>query len=102
MRGISGAPTRAESAAAARECFKKRSPSSSPRQVAEGLLKGVSVCKGCAAAPKWPLDLSPPSKGISLAKAIMECLRSARGVGGANGVITMGSTDILDIETDIL
>ena len=36
----------AQSAAA--ECFENWYPSSSPRQVAEGLLKGLSVCKGCA------------------------------------------------------
>ena len=41
----------AQSAAAAREYFPKRYPSSSPRQVAEGILKGLSVCTGCAAAP---------------------------------------------------
>ena len=50
----------AQSAAAAREYFEKRYPSSSPQQVAEGLLKGLSVCTGCPAALQWALDLSPP------------------------------------------
>ena len=68
----------AQSAAAVREYFEKRYPSSSPRQVAEGILKGLSVCTGCAAAPQWPVDLSPPSEGINLAKLKMEGLRSGR------------------------
>ena len=66
----------AQSAAAAREYFEKRYPSSSPRQVAEGILKGPSVCTGCAAVPQWPVDLSTPSEGISLASLKMEGLRS--------------------------
>ena len=61
----------AQSAAAAREYFEKRYPSSSPRQVAEGIWKGWSVCTACAAAPQWPLDLSPPAEGLSLAKLKM-------------------------------
>ena len=91
----------AQSAAAAREYFEKRYPSSSWRQVAEGLLKGLSVCTGCTAAPQWPLDLSPPSKGIGSAKLKMEALRSARGDGGADRLRTMGIEDIVDMETDV-
>ena len=64
----------AQLAAATCEYFEKRYPSSSQRQVAEGILKGLSVCTGCAAAPKWPLDLSPPAEGLSLAKLKMEGL----------------------------
>ena len=64
----------AQSAAVARDYFEKRYPSGTPRQVAEGILKGLSVCTGCAAAPQWPLDLSPPSEGISLPKLKMEGL----------------------------
>ena len=92
----------AQSAAAAREYFEKRYPSSSLRQVAEGLLKGLSVCMGCAATPQWPLDLSLPSEGISLAKLKMEGLRSGRGGGGADRVSAMGIEDIVDMETDVL
>ena len=40
----------AQSAAAACEYFEKRYSSSSPRQVAEGIFKGVFVCTGCSAA----------------------------------------------------
>ena len=41
----------ANSVAAARNYFEKRYPWSSPRQVAEGILKGLSVYTGCTAAP---------------------------------------------------
>ena len=92
----------AQSAAAAREYFEKRYPSSSPRQVAEGILKGLSVYTGCAAAPQWPVDLSPPSEGISLAKLKTEGMRSGRGGGGADRVSAIGIEDIVDMETDVL
>ena len=92
----------AQSVAAAREYFEKQYHSSSPRQVAEGILKGLSVCTGCAAAPPWPVDLSPPSEGISLAKLKMEGLRSGRGGGGADRVSAIGIEDIVDMETDVL
>ena len=95
----------ARSAAAAREYFEKRYPSSSPsspRQVVEGLLKGLSVCTGSAAAPQWPLDLRPPSEGINLAKLKMEGRRSGRGGGGADRVSAIGTKDIVDMETDVL
>ena len=65
-------------------------------------MKGPSVCTGCAAAPQWPLDLSPPSEGIRLAKLKMEGLRSGCGGGGANWVSAMGMEDIVDMETDVL
>ena len=86
----------AQSATAAREYFVKRYPSSSPRQVAEGILKGLLVCTGCAAAPQWPVDLSPPSEGVSLAKRKMEGLRSGRGGGGADRVGAISIEDIVD------
>ena len=92
----------AQSAAAAREYFKKRYPWSSPRPVAEGILKGVSVCTGCAAAPQWPVDLNPPSEGIRLAKLKMEGLRGGRGGGVRDPVSAMGIEDIVDMETDVL
>ena len=53
--------------------------------MAEGILKGLSVCTGCAAAPQWPVDLSPPSEGISLAKLKMEGLRSGSRVPRSAG-----------------
>ena len=68
----------AQSAAAAREYFEKRYLSSSSRQVAEGISKGLSVCTGCAAAPQWPVGLSPPAQGLNLAKLKMEGLRGGR------------------------
>ena len=91
-----------QSAAAAREHFEKRYPSSSPRQVAEGILKGLSVCTGCAAAPQWPVDLSPPAEGLSLAKLKMEGLRGGRGGGVSDRVSAMGIEDIVDMDTDVL
>ena len=90
------------SAAAAREYFEKRYPSSSRRQVADGILKGLSVCMGCAAAPQWPVDLRPPSEGFSLAKLKMEGLRGGRGSGMSNRPSAMGIEDIVDMETDVL
>ena len=54
------------------------------------------------AAPQWPVDLSPPSKGIRLAKLKMEGLRSGGGGGGADQVSAMGMEDIVDMETDFL
>ena len=92
----------AQSAAAAREYFEKRYPSSSPRPVAEGILKGLSICTGCAAAPQWPLDLSLPAEGLSLSKLKMEGLRGGRGGGVSDRVSAMGIEDIVDMETDVL
>ena len=92
----------AQSAAAAREHFEKRYPSSSPRQVAEGILKGLSVCTGCAAAPQWPVDLSPPAEGLSLAKLKVEGLRGGRGGGVSDRVSAMGIEHIVDMDTDVL
>ena len=92
----------AQSAAAAREHFEKRYPSSSPRQVAEGILKGLSVRTGCAAAPQWPVDLNPPAEGLSLAKLKMEGLRGGRGGGVSDRVSAMGIEDIVDMDTDVL
>ena len=92
----------AQSAAAAREHFEKRYASSSPRQVAEGILKGSSVCTGCAAAPQWPVDLSPPAEGLSLAKLKMEGLRGGRGGGVSDRVSAMGIEGIVDMDTDVL
>ena len=92
----------AQSAAAAREHSEKRYPSSSPRQVAEGILKGLSVCTGCAAAPQWPVDLSPSAEGLSLAKLKMEGLRGGRGSGVSDRVSAMGIEDIVDMDTDVL
>ena len=92
----------AQSAAAAREHFEKRYASSSPRQVAEGILKGLSVCTGCAAAPQWPVDLSPPAQGLNLAKLKMEGLRGGRGGGVSDRVSAMGIEGIVDMDTDVL
>ena len=92
----------AQSAAVAREYLAQRYPSISPRQVAEGLLRGLSVSTGCATAPHCPLDLSPPSEGNSPAKLKMAGLRSGRGGGGANWVSAMVIEDIVDMETDVL
>ena len=92
----------AQSATAACEYYERRYPSSSPRQVAEEILKGLSVCTDCAAAPQWPVDLSPPLEGISLAKLKMEGLRGGRDCGGADWVSAIGIEDIVNMETDVL
>ena len=92
----------AQSAAAAPEYFEKRYHLSNPWQVAEGILKGLSFCTGCAAAPQWPVDLSPPAEGLSLAKLKMEGLRGGRGGGVSDRVSAMGIEDIVDMETDVL
>ena len=68
----------------------------------EGILKGLSVCTGCAAAPQWPVDLSPPAEGLSLAKLKMEGLQGGRGGGVSDRVSAMGIEDIVDMETDVL
>ena len=92
----------AQSAAAAREYFERRYPSSSPRQVAEGILKCLSACTSCAAAPQWPLDLSPPAEGLSLAELKMEGLRGGCGGGVSDRVSATGIEDIVDMQTDVL
>ena len=59
----------AQSTAAARELFEERYPSSSPRQVATWLIKGVSVCTNCVGAPDWPTEFGDPAAaGLPLAK----------------------------------
>ena len=70
--------------------------------MAEGILKGLSFCTGCAAAPQWPVDLSPPAEGLSLAKLKMQGLRGGRGGGVSDRVSTMGMEDIVEMETDVL
>ena len=40
--------------------FRKAVSLEQPAASAEGILKGLSVCTGCAAAWQWPVDLSPP------------------------------------------
>ena len=67
----------AQSTAAARELFEERYPSSSPRQVATGLIKGVSVCTNCVGAPDWPTEFGQPAAaGLPLAKLKGEPLSS--------------------------
>ena len=67
----------AQSTAAARELFEERYCNSSPRQVAIGLIKGVSVCTNCVGAPDWPTDFGDPAAaGLPLAKLKGEPLSS--------------------------
>ena len=49
--------------------------------MAEGLFKGIGVCIDYAAASEWPVDLSLPAEGITLAKLRVQGLRG-RLVGG--------------------
>ena len=69
--------------------------------MAEGILKGLSVCTGCAAAPLWLLDLSLPAEGLSYAKLKMEGPRGGRGGGVSYRMSAMGIEDIVDMETDV-
>ena len=52
--------------AAARELFEERYRRSTPRQVPNSLIKGVSVCTICVRAPDWPTDFGDPSVGGQL------------------------------------
>ena len=60
------------------------------------------MVEGHLGLPQWPVNLSPPSEGIGLAKLKMEGLRSGRGGGGAYRVSAIGIQGIIDVETDVL
>ena len=94
----------AQSTAAARELFEERYRSSSPRQVATGLIKGVSVCTNCVGAPDWPTEIGDPAAaGLPLAKLKGEPLSSGyRPRRSMDQLIAFGAEDIVDMPTDAL
>ena len=94
----------AQSTAAARELFEERYRSSSPRQVATGLIKGVSVCTNCVGAPDWPTDFGDPAAaGLPLAKLKGEPLSARyRARRSMDQLGAFGAEDIVDMPTDAL
>ena len=94
----------AQSTAAAGELFEERYPSRSPRQVAIGLIKGVSVCTNCVGAPDWPTEFGEPAAaGLPLAKLKGEPLSSGyRPRRTMDQLSAFGAEDIVDMPTDTL
>ena len=94
----------AQSTTAARELFEKRYRSSSPRQVAIGLIKGVSVCTNCVGAPDWPTDFrDPAAAGLPLAKLKGEPLSLGyRPRRSMDQLSAFGAEHIVDTPTDAL
>ena len=94
----------AKSTAAARQLFEERYRSSSPRQVATGLIKGVSVCTNCVGTPDWPTDFGDPAAaGLPLAKLKGEFLSSRyRPRRSMDQLSAFGAEDIVDMPTDAL
>ena len=94
----------AQSTAAARELFEERYRSSSPRQVAISLIKGVSVCTNCVGAPDWPTDFGDPAAaGLPLSKLKGEPLSSGyRPRRSTDQLSAFGAEDIVDMPGDAL
>ena len=93
----------AQSTAAARELFEERYPSTSPRQVATGLIKGVSVCTNCVGAPDWPTEFGDPAAaGLPLAKLKGEPLSGYGPRRTMDQLSAFGAEDIVDMPTDTL
>ena len=94
----------AQSTAAAIELFEERYRSSSPRQVAIGLIKGLSVCTNCVGAPNWPTDVGDPTcAGLPLAKLKGEPFSSGyRRRRIMDQLSAFGAEDIVDMPTDAL
>ena len=94
----------AQSTAVARELFAERYCSSSPRQVAIGLIKGVSVGTNCVGAPDWPTDFGDPAAArLPLAELKGEPLSSGyRPRRTMDQLSAFGAEDIVDMPTDAL
>ena len=94
----------AQSTAAARKLFEERYRSSSPRQVATGLIKGLSVCTNCVRAPDWPTDFGDPAAAdLPLAKLKGELLSAGyRPRRSMDQLSAFGAEDIADMPTDAL
>ena len=92
----------AQSSVAAKELFEERYCRSTPRQVATGLIKGVSVCTNCVGAPDWPTDFGDPlDGGPPLVKLKGEQTaagyRARRSMDQSSG---FGAEDIVNMSTD--
>ena len=94
----------AQSTAAGRELFEERYRSSSPRQVAIGLIGGMSVCTNSVGAPDWPTDLGDPAAArLPLAKLKGEPLSSGyRPRRSTDQLSVFCAEDIVHIPTDAL
>ena len=94
----------AQSTGAARKLFEERYRSSSPRQVATKLLKGVSVCTNCVGAQDWPMDCGDPAAaGLLLAKLKGEPPSAGyRPWRSMDQLRAFGAEDIVDMPTDAL
>ena len=94
----------AQSTAAARDLFEERYRSSTPRQVATGLIKGVSMCTNCVGAPDWPTDFGDPAAaGLPLAKLQGEPPSAEyRARRSMDQFSAFGAEDIVDMPTDTL
>ena len=94
----------AQSTVAARALFQERYRSSSPRQVAIGLIKGVSVCTNCVAASDWPTDFGDPAAaGLPLAKLKGEPLSSGyQPRRSMDQLSAFGAENIVDMPTGAL
>ena len=102
LKNVLRCPTKnAEFAVAAREHFEKRHPSTIPRQVAEGLLKGAGVCTGCVAAPQWPVDMSPPAEGVRVGNLQAEGVQRGRAGGKADVLSRLGVEHVVDMKQDV-
>ena len=95
---------KAQSTPALRELIEERYRSSSPRQVAIRLIKGMSVCTNCVGASDWPTDFGDPAAaGLPLAKLKGEPLSSGyRQRRSMDQLSAFRAEDIVDMPTDAL
>ena len=84
--------------------LEERYRSSSPRQVATGLIKGVSVCTNRVGALDWPTDFGDPAAArLPLAKLKGEPLLSGyRPRRSMDQSSAFGAEDIVDMPSDDL
>ena len=92
-----------QSTAAATELFEERYRGSTARQVATGLIKGVSVCTNCVGAPDWPTDFGDASVGgLPLAKLKGEPPAARfRARRSADQLSVFGAEEIVDMASGI-
>ena len=92
----------AQGTAAATELFEERYRSNTPRQVATGLIKGVSVCTNCVGALDWPMDFGD-SAVASLPLAKLKGVPPSAGYRARRSMDQLsafGAEDIADMPTD--
>ena len=94
----------AQRTAAARELFEERYRSSTPRQVATGLINRVSVCTNCVGAPDWPTGFGDPAVAdLLLAKLKGEPPSAGyRARRSMDQLSAFGAEDIVDVPTNAL